>query len=83
MALPRGESEAGRGRGAVRVARRKLSDSWRDAVAARDPSGAALALFDARRLAGESEAEAAFHALEETGLLWPVEPIGGPAPEGA
>jgi hypothetical protein len=72
------------------VAKRKVSESWREAVLRRDPSGRSATDFDRRRRAGASEAEAAFRALAAAGLLWSLEtdaaaarPAPGPAGKGA
>lgn len=73
------------------VAKRRLAQTWREAVAARagDRAGEALSAYDALVLAGASEAEAAYRALLERALLWSVdEPCdgatrGGPGPDQA
>ena len=72
------------------IIKRKLRESWREAVAARLGSAApakreeGLAAFDAAVAAGEGEAEAAFAALSAHGLLWHVEGAGfTPAPAAA
>lgn len=64
----------------MRIAKRKLHETWRDAVSkrARDVRiPAALDAFDAMVRAGSGEAEAAYRALAEHELLWP---ISGPEP---
>lgn len=59
------------------IAKRGVMQTWRDAVAARAHASGltaeSLAAFDRRREAGASEAEAAYRALEQLGLLWTVE----------
>lgn len=59
------------------IAKRRVAGSWRDAVAARDveggAAGQALDAFDRMRAAGLGEAESAFRALEQHGLLWRVD----------
>jgi hypothetical protein len=64
------------------IIKRKLRQTWREAVAARlaqaSPAKLAegLASFDAAVAAGEGEAEAAFATLSAHGLLWHVEGAG-------
>lgn len=60
------------------IVRRKLHETWRDAVAAR--AGArrdtCLARFDALLASGRSDAEAAYRTLEEAALLWRADEPG-------
>ncbi len=64
------------------IIKRKLSETWRQAVAARiaerrpDQTPVALATFDAAVSGGEGEAEAAYATLSGLGLLWHVEGAG-------
>ena len=64
------------------VARRKLRQTWRDAVAARagEEASALLAHFDALCREGHDEGEAAYRALEAAGKLWLVDEPGATAP---
>ncbi len=68
------------------IIKRKLRDTWREAVAARiakcrpDQTLVALTTFDAAVSGGESEAEAAYATLSALGLLWHVEGAGVTAP---
>lgn len=63
------------------VAKRKVRQTWREAVALRagDPSSP-LARFDSLCVEGSEEAEAAYRALEEAGLLWLADEPGAAAP---
>jgi hypothetical protein len=58
----------------AQIAKRKTSESWRDAVATRAREAgqlnACLALFDGMVAAGRAEADAAFRTLATHGLLW-------------
>lgn len=73
------------------IAKRKLRQTWREAVAARavdeEIRARCLALFDGIVGQGGSEAEAAFRALAAQGLLWdlvgPTDPGPPTAPERA
>ena len=64
------------------IIKRKLRETWRDAVAARlregvpDKAAGALAAFDAAVDGGAGEAEAAYATLSAHGLLWRVENAG-------
>ncbi|MDB5558155.1 MAG: hypothetical protein JWQ36_1089 [Enterovirga sp.] len=64
------------------IIKRKLRQTWREAVAARlaqaSPATLAQGLegFDAAVAAGEGEAEAAFVTLSAHGLLWHVDGAG-------
>lgn len=64
------------------IVKRKLRQTWRDAVAARlaeaDPAGleGGLAAFDAERAGGQGEAEAAYAVLAARRLLWTVDAPG-------
>ena len=64
------------------VAKRKVRQSWREAVAARLESAsperlaAGLAAFDARLGKGAGDAEVAYAVLAEAGLLWEVDAPG-------
>ena len=60
------------------IAKRKLDQTWRDAVEARagPESGACLEAFDAALAAGCRDAEAAFRSLASLGLLWRVDEPG-------
>ncbi len=64
------------------VAKRKLTETWREAVARRarecGREEACLQAFDARRAAGAPEAEAAYRSLAEADCLSDVP--DGPAP---
>lgn len=63
------------------VAKRKLRETWRAAVAARSRGSGpdCLAAYDALVGAGTPEAEAAYRALRAYGLLWSLhEPYGLP-----
>jgi hypothetical protein len=59
------------------VAKRKLTESWREATARRGRQFGreqeCLQPFDAFVAAGMSDFEAAYRALEPHGFLWPVE----------
>lgn len=60
------------------IAKRRVAESWRDAVARRGGGRRreVVAAFDLLVSAGRGEAEAAFRALEAEGLLWsPAEPL--------
>ena len=61
------------------IARRKTTQTWRDAVLARaEPDAkACLSLFDEMVGSGHRDAEAAYRALAAFGLLWDI-----PGPEG-
>lgn len=64
------------------VAKRRITETWREAVAGRagDRAGEALSAYDALVRAGASEAEAAYRALRDRALLWSVdEPSDGAA----
>jgi hypothetical protein len=73
------------------IAKRKLHQTWREAVAARasgtDADADCLTTFDAILAAGKTEAEAAFRALGAYSLLWdvqgPTDPGLATAPERA
>ena len=64
------------------AAKRRLEETWRQAVEARVRSTApgraedCLAEFDALLRSGASDAEAAYRALSRAGLLWRVEAAG-------
>ena len=64
------------------VIKRKLRETWRNAVAGRFAEAApeladeGLALFDRGVAEGQGETEAAFAALSAYGLLWLVEGAG-------
>jgi hypothetical protein len=64
------------------IIKRRLRETWRDAVAARvadrrpEQTPMALAAFDNAVSRGEEEAEAAFATLSALGLLWHVEGAG-------
>ena len=64
------------------VVKRKVRQTWRDAVANRigpsDPDG--LAAFDALLAQGRPEFEAAYRVLEARGLLWRADEPGSPEP---
>ena len=62
------------------VAKRKVRQTWREAVASRagDPSPA-LSQFDLL-IQERDEAEAAYRALEKAGLLWLADEPGAAAP---
>lgn len=66
------------------IAKRKLWESWREAVARRagpdDP--APLAGFDALVAAGASDVEAAYRSLAAAGLLWNADEPGRDLREG-
>jgi hypothetical protein len=66
------------------MAKRKIRETWREAVAARvQGNGEAercLALYDATESAGASASEAAFRALEACGLLWEIAGPDDPGP---
>ncbi|MDB5592511.1 hypothetical protein [Enterovirga sp.] len=67
-----------------RVAKRRMSETWREAVAGRCAGAEPLAAYDAMVAGGMSEAEAAFRALAAAGLLWAIEePITAAAPDQA
>jgi hypothetical protein len=64
------------------IIRRKLTESWREAVAVRfreiapENTRDGLAAFDGALAKGEGDAEAAFATLSAYGLLWHVEGAG-------
>ena len=64
------------------IAKRRLDETWREAVEARVRSAAegrtneCLARFDELLGSGASEAEAAYRTLSRAGLLWRVEAAG-------
>ena len=64
------------------IIRRKLTESWREAVARRfselapEKTRDGIAAFDRALAEGEGEAEAAFVTLSAFGLLWHVEGAG-------
>lgn len=64
------------------IIKRKLRESWRDAVAARFASALpeaameGLSSFDAALVDGAGEAEAAYATLSAHDLLWPVDGAG-------
>ena len=64
------------------IIKRKLRETWRDAVAARlasarpDSLAEGLASFDAAVSGGEGEAEAAYATLAAHDLLWHVDAPG-------
>ncbi|TDR94957.1 hypothetical protein EV668_2249 [Enterovirga rhinocerotis] len=64
------------------VARRKVAETWRDAVGRRAGLRApsCLARFDALLGAGLDEGEAAYRVLAEEDLLWVVDEPGSAAP---
>jgi hypothetical protein len=66
------------------IAKRKLHQTWREAVAARasgtDAETDCLAAFEAILAAGKTEAEAAFRALGAHSLLWDVQGPTDPGP---
>jgi hypothetical protein len=65
-----------------RIVKRKLRQSWRDAVEARIGASAprrveeGVSRFDAAVARGTGEAEAAYATLASLGLLWEVEAPG-------
>jgi hypothetical protein len=72
----------------TQIAKRKAHESWRDAVASRAREArvpAALEAFDGLLRAGNREAEAAYRALAQYGLLWrhpaPGQPPRAETPE--
>jgi hypothetical protein len=69
------------------IAKRRVAETWREAVAARsgaDPTGSeCLRRYDALRASGVADAEAAYLALAEAGLLWPLPASGSAVPTGA
>ncbi len=64
------------------VAKRKVAETWRDAVGRRAGERAELCIarFDALVVEGRDEGEAAYRALEEQGLLWIADEPGSAAP---
>ena len=61
------------------IAKRKTTETWREALAARakgDPR--CLGRFDEQVAAGMTEAEAAYRALAAFDLLWQVEGLEDP-----
>jgi hypothetical protein len=66
------------------IAKRKLHQTWREAVAARasgtNAEADCLDAFDAILATGKTEAEAAFRALGAHGLLWNVQGPTDPGP---
>lgn len=64
------------------IAKRRLAETWREAVAARAGAagrdGEAVSIYDRLRAEGRHEAEAAFHALGHVHLLWSVDLPGDP-----
>ena len=64
------------------IAKRRMDETWRQAVETRVRSTAAarveecLSAFDASLRSGASEAEAAYRTLARAGLLWSVEGAG-------
>lgn len=64
------------------IVKRKLHETWREAVANRiaeaapNALAAGLAAYDAARAEGQGEAEAAFAVLSAHGLLWHVDAPG-------
>ncbi|NNM73984.1 hypothetical protein [Enterovirga aerilata] len=64
------------------IIKRKLGETWRDAVAGRLASAApdrlpeGLATFDAAVRAGKAEVEAAYAVLADRNLLWHVDAPG-------
>ncbi len=77
----------------VSVARRKVGETWREAVERRGKvfgvKASCLHAFDGHVAAGRNDYEAAYLALEQQRCLWliegPKDPFLGrpPAPEGA
>ncbi len=75
------------------AAKRKVGETWREAVASRGDAlgkrSACLSAFDAHRVAGRKDFEAAFLALRDQQCLWliegPEDPFSATAPaqEGA
>jgi hypothetical protein len=69
------------------VAKRKLTESWREATARRAREFGreqdCLRPFDAFVATGMSEFEAAYRALKLHGLLWPVDEPQDPSADGA
>lgn len=59
------------------VAKRRITNTWREAMAARGAGGGlageSLAAYDALVAAGASEAEAAYRTLRDRRLLWSVD----------
>jgi len=66
------------------IAKRKLHQTWREAVIARvagtDAETDCLAALDAILAAGKTDAEAAFRALGGHNLLWDVQGPTDPGP---
>lgn len=63
------------------VARRKLRQTWREAVVARaGAAGDAVFRFDDLLRDGRDDGEAAYQALASAGLLWLVDEPGTPSP---
>ena len=60
------------------IVKRKLNQTWRDAVARRigESAGSALLAFDEAVSAGQTEAEAAYRVVAEAGRLWHVDESG-------
>lgn len=64
------------------VAKRKLRQTWREALAARagGEGGAVLSRFDELLREGREDGDAAYHALASAGLLWLVDEPGAASP---
>lgn len=66
------------------IAKRKTTETWRDAVSARARAHPrCLDAFDEMVRAGRSDAEAAYRALAEAGLLWEIQGPDDPGPRPA
>lgn len=65
------------------IAKRKVAETWRDAVSARaaasGDAGVCVALFDRLVAAGTSDAEAAYRTLRTSNLLWRLDGQDDPA----
>lgn len=65
------------------VAKRKVTETWRDAVTRRAAAfgveAACIGVFDSARADGQAEHEAAFAALKAYGCLFEVDLPGDPA----
>jgi hypothetical protein len=66
------------------IAKRKIHQTWREAVAARasgiEAGARCLSLFDGIVAEGGSEAQAAYRALTAHDLLWEIEGPSDPGP---
>lgn len=66
------------------IAKRKTTETWREAVANRaDGNADCLAAFDACVANGGTEAEAAYRSLAACGLLWEIQGPDDPGPRSA